>query len=102
MNKVKKYDKRNDAHWCGQFVYPILGILFILMNLDDVKKMIEDKNMVMFGIIFIVVGFMHHLLWKQGDTFRKALDTLVQASINETEEPNQEVDSISKDANTRL
>ena len=80
MKKRKEYDKRNDACWCGRYIWAALGVIFIAMHPSGLKAIVENDNKAVIGIMFLMVALMHHLLYSERKRTQNMLNALSEAA----------------------
>ena len=97
MKKPKEYDKRNDAAWCGRYVWAALGILFIAMYPSGLKEIVESDNRAVVGIMFLMVALMNHLLYSERKRNREMWTTFAEAA-KQHEDTQQELRQVSPEA----
>jgi hypothetical protein len=81
--------EHNDVHWCGRIAYTLLGLLLIIMDFKGVRAVFTEHRFAFLGCVFLVLGFMSHIILKMKRTFLKSLSAITDGIEKEMNSPNQ-------------
>jgi len=85
----QKYNKHNDACWCGRFVWAVLGLTVLLMDPSAVKDLVAQNNKALIGIMFLMVALMHHVLYLERRRTREMLKAITETKAQESDSTQQ-------------